>query len=187
MTILDYCLTIDMLIIDGYNLIFAKEQVETSGPSLEQLRNKLINRLKEYNRPRNEHIILVFDGESDALYPERRKEDKNIEVVFSQAGQTADDLILSLVSASALPKATEVITSDRELTDGVKRLKAKVCSSTDFLDRLNKPALPRHSCESRNPDGGTSIDEPIEKVIGLSPSEVDAWLKIFGDDSPRRR
>lgn len=164
-----------MLIIDGYNLIFAKEQVETSGPSLEQLRTKLINRLRDYNRPRNEYIILVFDGESGALYPERRKEDKNIEVIFSQAGQTADELILNIASTSDYPKAIEVVTSDRELVESVKRLKAKTCTSADFLDRLNKPA--KEDAKYNQSGGG---DEPIEKVIGLSPSEVDAWLKIFG-------
>jgi predicted RNA-binding protein with PIN domain len=167
-----------MLIIDGYNLIFARESRPDKEPeSLEQQRNKLINRLRDYNRPRNEYIIIAFDGESNHLYPERRKEDKNIEVIFSQAGQTADELILNIASTSDNPKNIEVITSDRELADGIKRLKAKICSSAEFLERLNKPA--KEDAKYNQSSGG---DEPIEKVIGLSPAEVEAWMKIFGND-----
>ncbi|MFH1228646.1 MAG: NYN domain-containing protein [Planctomycetota bacterium] len=166
-----------MLIIDGYNLIFSETSATDKNPdSLEKARLNLIRRIKEHNHKRKEHIVIVFDGKSESDYPEKIREDNQIEIIFSQSGQSADEVILNIISASAYPKTIELISSDRELTESAKKIGAKTCSAANFIEIISN-----RTKNSRKPWEISRDDEPVEKAIGLSPDEAKAWLRIFSD------
>ncbi|MFA5794081.1 MAG: NYN domain-containing protein [Candidatus Brocadiia bacterium] len=167
-----------MLIIDGYNLIFTETKIfDKNSDSLENARSSLIRRIKEHNHKSKEHIIIAFDGKSGLHYPEKVQEDRQIELVFSQSEQSADQLILNIISASAYPKTIELVSSDRELAESAKKLGTKTCSSNDFIARISN-----RSKDSKKSWEISRDDEPVEKAIGLSPDEAKAWLKIFSKD-----
>lgn len=149
------------LIVDGYNMIGAWPRLsELKALSLPTAREQLIATLSEYAVFTGKRVILVFDayqvkgGQTVETYP-------NCTVVFTQAGETADQYIEKLVGqlkASGVERLF-VATSDdveqriafgrgalrlsaRELLDSVRRARAQV--STDVRNRRSGRLAMRH-------------------------------------------
>ncbi|MBI4711986.1 MAG: NYN domain-containing protein [Planctomycetes bacterium] len=175
-----------LILIDGYNLIFS-EQTDLAwwdkDPSfLEKSRDSLIAKLISYNATRKYHIIVAFDSDqtcaAGSFYPQRQKPTTLIEVVFPQHGYKADDFIINFVYSHPKPKGILVVTSDRQIVYLSKRESAKVISSQEFMETLNRPAKTSADEKSKELDAG----EPIEKIVGLTPSETEKWMEVFGDE-----
>jgi predicted RNA-binding protein with PIN domain len=81
-------------------------------------------------------VTVVFDGAErvHGLPPAPR----GVRVLFSQKGETADELIRRLVRAEPAGRPIVVISSDREVADGVKRHGAYPMSSDSLLRRLSR-------------------------------------------------
>jgi predicted RNA-binding protein with PIN domain len=118
------------LVVDGYNV--------TKGGfgdvSLEQQRNRLVNGLGGIAAQTGAEITCVFDGAERmvGLPPAPR----GVRVLFSRKGETADDLIRRLVRAEPAGRPVVVISSDREVADGVRRHGAYPLGSDALLRRL---------------------------------------------------
>jgi predicted RNA-binding protein with PIN domain len=59
-------------------------------------------------------------------------------VLFSAVGETADDLIRRLVAAEPKGRPVVVVSSDREVAEGVQRSGAYPVASTLLLRRLDR-------------------------------------------------
>ena len=118
------------LIIDGYN-VTKRGYGELS---LEQQRDRLVNRLGGLAAQTGAEITVVFDGAERVvgLPPPPR----GVRVLFSRKGETADDLIRSLVRAEPPGRALVVVSSDREVADGVRRHGAYPVAADALLRRL---------------------------------------------------
>ncbi len=118
------------LIVDGYN-------VTKSGYgelSLEQQRQRLSRTLSGLAAQTGSEVTLVFDGAErihGAATPPR-----GVRVLFSKKGETADDLIRRLVRAEPPGRPVVVISSDREVADGVARHGAYPLGALALLRRL---------------------------------------------------
>jgi predicted RNA-binding protein with PIN domain len=77
---------------------------------------------------------VVFDGAERVvgLPPAPR----GVRVLFSRKGETADELIRRLVRAEPAGRPIVVISSDKEVADGVRRHGAYPLSSQTLLRRL---------------------------------------------------
>jgi predicted RNA-binding protein with PIN domain len=123
------------LLIDGYNLIKQSpalrslEQVE-----LQKAREGLIERLARYKRVKGHSITVVFDGWQEGRAAGQRERSRGIEVVFSRAGEKADDVLKRL--AAEKKGAAVVVTSDREVASFAEKKGAGVMSAPDFEDRM---------------------------------------------------
>ncbi|WP_117213822.1 NYN domain-containing protein [Allorhizocola rhizosphaerae] len=120
------------LIVDGYNVTkrgFAEM-------SLEQQRNRLVQALGLVGAQTGAEVTAVFDGAErvHGLPPAPR----GVRVLFSRKGETADELIRRLVRAEPAGRPIVVVSSDREVADGVKRHGAYPMSSDSLLRRLSR-------------------------------------------------
>lgn len=101
-----------LLIIDGYNLINAWDNLKPIGSiSLEESRKKLIDILLEFNKYTDEGIILVFDSynvKSDADI----KLSEGVIIVYTRENELADHFIEWVVYKYSKRKEIRVVTSD---------------------------------------------------------------------------
>jgi predicted RNA-binding protein with PIN domain len=119
------------LVVDGYNVTkrgFAEL-------SLEQQRNRLVNALGGLAAQSGAEVTVVFDGAErvHGLPPAPR----GVRVLFSRKGETADELIRRLVRAEPPGRAVTVVSSDREVADGVRRHGAYPMGADSLLRRLS--------------------------------------------------
>ena len=119
------------LIVDGYNIIFAWEQLaETARSDLDAARRRLMDTLSSYAGFRKCRLVLVFDGYKAKGNPGEKSQWNNIQVVFTPEGQTADAYIEALVHEIGSSYAVRVATSDSlvqlsSLRSGVLRMSAR--------------------------------------------------------------
>jgi predicted RNA-binding protein with PIN domain len=120
------------LIVDGYNVTkrgFAEM-------SLEHQRKRLITGLGGIAAQTGDEVTVVFDGAErvHGLPPAPR----GVRVLFSRKGDTADELIRQLVRAEPAGRPIVVISSDREVADGVRRHGAYPMGADSLLRRLSR-------------------------------------------------
>lgn len=120
------------LIVDGYNVTIGGY----GDIPLEQQRNRLVRGLSGLAAQSGAEVTVVFDGSHHMVglpTPPR-----NVRVLFSRKGQTADEVIRALARAEPNGRPVIVVSSDREVADGVRRHGAYPLSSNTLLRRLNR-------------------------------------------------
>lgn len=120
------------LVVDGYNVTkrgFAEM-------SLEQQRNRLVTGLGGVAAQTGAEVTVVFDG-AERVHglpaPPR-----GVRVLFSRKGETADEVIRRLVRAEPPGRPIVVVSSDREVADGVRRHGAYPLNSESLVRRLTR-------------------------------------------------
>lgn len=111
----------ELLVVDGYNVIYkskrylARMDETDEGDPFEQARELLIADVAAYAKRRYRPII-VFDAAGN-VSPERPDLSKaGVRLVFSRAGESADEVIERLVTEARLaPRAVTVVTSDNTI------------------------------------------------------------------------
>ncbi len=120
------------LVVDGYNV------TKSGYPeiSLEQQRSRLISGISGLAAQTGAEVTVVFDGADRVvgLPPAPR----GVRVLFSPKGQTADELIRRLVRAEPAGRPVVVISTDKEVADGVRHHGAYPLSSNTLLRRLGR-------------------------------------------------
>jgi predicted RNA-binding protein with PIN domain len=119
------------LLVDGYNV--TKTGYGTL-PLADQ-RTRLMNSLEGLASRTKAEITCVFDG-ADVDTPPVMAAARRVRLLFSAPGETADELIVRLVSAEPPGRPIAVVTSDREIVTAVRRAGARAVPSTIFLRRL---------------------------------------------------
>ena len=120
-----------LLIVDGYNIIFAWEDLaELAKNDLDAARRRLCDLLSSYAGFRKIRLILVFDGYKRKGNPGEKTQFHNIQLVYTQENETADAYIESLVDEIGKSYAVRVATSDAlvqlsSLRSGVLRMSAR--------------------------------------------------------------
>ena len=119
------------LIVDGYNIIFAWEELaELAGSDLDAARRRLCDILSSYAGFKKCHLVLVFDGYKAKGNPGEKETFHNIQVVYTKENQTADAYIEALAHQIGRNYAVKVATSDAlvqlsSLRSGVLRMSAR--------------------------------------------------------------
>lgn len=118
------------LVIDGYNVT----KRGYGDLSLEQQRQRLVNSLGGVAAQTGAEVTVVFDGADRVvgLPPPPR----GVRVLFSRKDETADELIRRLVRSEPAGRPVLVISSDREVADGVRRHGAYPLGADALLRRL---------------------------------------------------
>ncbi|HDQ70470.1 MAG TPA: hypothetical protein ENN19_00030 [Chloroflexi bacterium] len=162
------------LLIDGHNLIGRLPDISLDDPHDEA---KLTARLRTYAARTRQRITVVFDrglpGGHSTL------SGGGVEVVFASTGRTADAILCERIRRARKPRQLTVVTSDREVIAAARSRRAQVVRSDTFaqlLDASREKSKADASIE-RGPDEG--LDKPKGQ---LSAEEVEAWLKIFGEE-----
>jgi predicted RNA-binding protein with PIN domain len=147
------------ILIDGHNLIGQLPTISLEDPDDEE---KLARLLSAYQARTRKAITVVFDPGGAYALPKRRQLG-GVKIVFAPHGSSADRVILQRVQRLRNPSEWLVITSDRELSEAVGRLGARVQSAGAFASELTGPG-------EAPPDWRES---------SLSPDEIDSWLALF--------
>jgi len=118
------------LVVDGYNVT----KRGFGDVSLEQQRVRLVNGIGGLAAQTGAEVTVVFDGaEKLVALP---GVPRGVRVLFSRKGQTADELIRQLVRAEPPGRPVVVISSDKEVIDGVRRHGAYPLGADALLRRL---------------------------------------------------
>jgi predicted RNA-binding protein with PIN domain len=121
------------LIVDGYNV------TKTGYPdlSLEKQRTRLLMGLSNLAARSGAEVTCCFDGAAlEGRVPAVSA--RGVRVLFSKAGETADELIRRLVRAEPTGRPVCVVSSDREVADGVRRSGARPVSALALVRRLDR-------------------------------------------------
>jgi predicted RNA-binding protein with PIN domain len=119
------------LIIDGYNV------TKTAWPTtpLAEQRIRLLNGMAAVAARKRVEVTVVFDG-ADLAAPPPVTPPRGVRVMFSPADVVADDLIRELVTAEPTGRPIIVVSSDREVADGVARSGARPVASVALVRLL---------------------------------------------------
>ena len=100
------------LIVDGHSIIFAWPELRklharrTAGA-----RERLVKLLTDYQDATGIHVVAVFDGKGSKST--EQSEPGGIQIFYSAAGKTADDIVERLVAKYGSEHEITVATSDR--------------------------------------------------------------------------
>ncbi len=119
------------LVVDGYNVT---KGAWASMP-LEAQRTRLVQRLAALSARTGAEVTCVFDG-ADVSVPPPVTPAQGVRVRFSRHGQSADELIRRLVAAEPPGRAVIVVSSDREVADGVRSSGARAVDSEVLVPLL---------------------------------------------------
>ena len=137
-----------MYLIDGYNVIFASEELsEIAERDLEQARKNLCDILLNYKAFTGKEIVVVFDAYNVSGAVERKIDYNGLNVVFTKENELADTYIERFIYTIGKDYSVRVVTSDgliqlQALRTGILRM-----SSREFWQEI------------------VSVDEEIEKVL----------------------
>ena len=119
------------LIVDGYNIIFAWEDLAAqAAQDLDAARRQLCDRLSSYAGFKKCVLVLVFDGYKQKGSPGSKTVWNNIRIVYTPEGQTADAYIEALANEIGNNYAVRVASSDAlvqisSFRSGVLRMSAR--------------------------------------------------------------
>ncbi|MCX4777867.1 NYN domain-containing protein [Streptomyces sp. NBC_01264] len=121
------------LVVDGYNV------TKTGYPTmpLEKQRLRLLGGLSMLAAQTGAEMTCVFDG-AELAAPVLLAPPRGVRVLFSKAGVTADELIRQLVRAEPSGRPVVVVSTDREVADGVAKAGARPVASALLLKRLSR-------------------------------------------------
>ena len=164
-----------ILIIDGYNLLFArKSRSRETGQSnfLEKSRETLLL-LIETAIPENlyQKITIVFDGKTPS---KSIRKSSPISIIFS-GEEKADELVIKIAKEESHPRKVTVVTSDREIIERLKPMGVKIIRSQDFIQEYLQLSV-----NSQDKQHTPALSK--RKLYGISPEEAEKWLEIFGID-----
>lgn len=120
--------------IDGYNLLF---RLLFSSRPLQEIREKVIHDLNQKFELLHIDATVVFDA-SFHLEGGERFHIHNLEIVYTQPHESADDYILNSLKNISHPRQEIVVTSDKGLAWRSRRLGAKTESVEEFIGWLNE-------------------------------------------------
>jgi predicted RNA-binding protein with PIN domain len=173
----------ELLLVDGYNLLRAAPLLQRlEAVSLQAARHALERALSWYARCRKAHVVVIWDGDGQvekpaALYGRGHGDAPAaggwVEVCFSRAPETADDLIKQAIERRHGARYLRVITSDRQIRQHARRHRVATTAAADFVRELEEGPRPVPS--------PTPLPPPreLDPDLSLSPAEVDAWERLF--------
>lgn len=126
----------EYLIVDGYNLIFAWDEMKKlSEDDLSLARSRLIDTLKSYRGFKECELVLVFDGYKVQGNPGEREND-GIRIVYTKENETADMYIEKLANDIGKNYQVRVVTNDSLIRLSALRSGVLRMSSSEFINEL---------------------------------------------------
>ena len=129
-----------IVFVDGYNVINSWPNLKSEKDySLESARNKLIDILHNYGVFNDCKVIIVFDAYKVSRSLEKKDEiNKNISIVFTKDGETADAYIEREVHNLGRRVEIYVVTSDYLEQQTIFQRGAIRISTLEFYNEVNE-------------------------------------------------
>ncbi len=127
------------LLVDGYNVIFAWEELsELANSSIDAARESLQDILCNYRSMTDAEIIIVYDAYRVRNHPVEISDYGNIHVVFTKTAQTADTYIEKFTHDNRGKYDISVVTSDGLEQIIIQGQGAHLISSHEFEERVRE-------------------------------------------------
>ncbi len=172
--------------VDGYNLLFRHFSQAFNEAPLQSQREQIIQDLSTKVQLLNLDITLVFD----AMYQygsATRSHYKQLEIVFTAQGETADEYILAELMSAPNPRNETVVTSDKRLAWHARRRAAKSESVEEFRARINQtyknrqrhssPGLP--AAKAKTPSTVSARPPSPIPLVPREPKATDSAAACF--------
>jgi predicted RNA-binding protein with PIN domain len=131
-------------------------------------RRGLLDELARFAQAKRVKVTAVFDGAPEEFFKDGSSY-RGVRVFYAERGSNADERIKQLVEASRERRTLIVVTSDRALSEYVRRCGAQTLRSGEFRRRLEEAAQEALAPAPRQ-------DETIDG------GELKGWLRYFGVD-----
>lgn len=145
------------ILIDGYSLLHNWPEVAPGQPRhSERARDELVAILTQYHDASGEPITIFFDGAGARAAAPKKDSNRNVEILFSRAGQTADDMIERAAHRFQDYGEVLVVTDDNAERDIVGGMGGSVCSCANFIRMIGnaltelEDELQNHNRKERN-------------------------------------
>ncbi len=127
----------ETVIVDGYNLIFAWDELKAlAAERLDLARERLTDLLAGYAGFTGARLVLVFDGFRTPGNPGSKSETHGIHVVYTADGETGDAYIERLIDEIGKNERVRVVTSDNLIRLSALRSGVLRCSSGKFRTEI---------------------------------------------------
>src|SRR5688572_13301568 len=159
----------DAVLVDGYNLLHAIPRFAPRGAELAPARASLERWLADAAaRQGVREVVLVWDGGHSGESPSRTSRGP-LKVVFTQAGETADERILTLCRGVFASRAADtwVVSSDHGVQVPARELGFGAIGAMTFFRRWSE-ARPRGACgreAERDAAGGEAKPLPTRRDV----------------------
>jgi hypothetical protein len=138
------------ILVDGYSLLHNWPELAPDAPRhSERARDELVQILTKYHDVTGEPITIFFDGAGAPKNAPKNESSRDVEVLFSRAGQTADDMIERAAHRFQSYGEILVVTDDNAERDVVGGFGGSVASCANFI-RMIGSALVELSDELKN-------------------------------------
>jgi len=122
------------ILIDGYSLLHAWPELAAGAPRhSEAARDALVEVLTQYQDACGTPVTVFFDGNRSRYTQPKSDAASGVEVLFSRAGQTADDLIERAAHRFQAYGEVLVVTNDRLERDMVTGFGGTTASCDNFI------------------------------------------------------
>ncbi len=153
-------------LVDGNNVMAQRVGWHRDKPAA---RRRLMDEAADFARARGVKVEVVFDGAPEEFFADGSSY-RGVRLFYAERGSNADERIKQLVEASRERRTLIVVTSDRALSDYVRRLGAQVLRSGEFRRRLDEIA-------KEKTDAAASEESPE-----IKEGEMKGWMRYFGVD-----
>ncbi|MBP0968654.1 MAG: TetM/TetW/TetO/TetS family tetracycline resistance ribosomal protection protein [Oscillospiraceae bacterium] len=163
------------LILDGYNVIFAWEDLnELSQKSLDLARTRLMDIMADYSGFTGTGTVIVFDAYRSSDSAGKRFNHHGVDVVFTDSGQSADAYIEKLSQEIGRDESVKVVSSDNLVRTGVSRSGVMHMSSRSLKEEVDRVGERISSLIS-------SRDSTSPSRLGdfLDDEVIDKWRQIL--------
>jgi predicted RNA-binding protein with PIN domain len=123
------------ILVDGYSVLHTWPRFVTRKArqlSLQQRREMLVGALRQYADHSRRRVTVVFDAYAAKHKAEGSEPTHGVEVLFSERGKTADDMIERLVGKAGDKGKVLVVTSDNAERQTVEAMGANTTSAEIF-------------------------------------------------------
>ncbi len=163
------------LLIDGYNLLHAAGLALTRyrQGEMQRRRERLLRDVAEkLTFAERARATVIFDARDPTVDRPHRTIYAGLRVIFARPEGDADVVITKWLEAHQAPRHVTLVSSDRELQRGARRVGAQFLESRDFLEELRR---------RQEQSATTAKSDDAKPVDGLTPEEAALWAHYFGD------
>lgn len=160
----------DILIVDGYNVIGAWPELrELKNKDLSAARDRLIEKMAEYQGYSGYRVIIVFDAHY-VKGTEKKYKNYNVEVIFTRTNESADERIEKLaISLNNIKTQIHVATSDYTEQWAIFGQGALRKSSRELLTEMNnvenKIEKKVKTIQSKKPVSKISLSDEMAEIF----------------------
>lgn len=157
-------------LVDGNNVM---AQVPGWHKDKAAARRRLMDELAEFAREKRVRVSVVFDGAPEDFF-EDGSTYRGVRLFYAERGSNADERIKKFVEASRERKTLIVVTSDRALSDYVRRCGAQTLRSGELRRRLYETVKEKTFGPAAEDEGAADSE--------IAGGELQGWMRYFGVD-----